>query len=84
MLNMKKDMGGAATRLALAHMIMGARTEGAAARAYYPAVEEFDRRDRAFRPRDVLHLAQPGISVRDQRNTDAEGRLILAERWRWR
>jgi leucyl aminopeptidase len=75
MLNMKKDMGGAATALALAHMIM-ARGLKVRLRVLIPAVEN-SIAGGSFRPRDV-YSSRKGISV-EIGNTDAEGRLILAD-----
>src|SRR6187549_2870582 len=75
MLNMKKDMGGAATALALAHMIM-ARGLKVRLRVIIPAVENAIS-GTSFRPRDV-YVSRKGISV-EIGNTDAEGRLILAD-----
>jgi leucyl aminopeptidase len=75
MLLMKKDMGGAASVLALAHMIMG-RGLKLRLRVVIPAVENAISGD-AFRPRDV-YRSRKGLSV-EIGNTDAEGRLILAD-----
>jgi leucyl aminopeptidase len=75
MLNMKKDMGGAACMLALAHMLM-ARTMRIRLRVLIPAVENAISGS-AFRPRDV-YRSRKGITV-EIGNTDAEGRLILAD-----
>jgi leucyl aminopeptidase len=75
MLNMKKDMGGAATALALAHMIM-ARVLRVRLRLLIPAVEN-SISGTSFRPRDIYH-SRKGISV-EIGNTDAEGRLVLAD-----
>ena len=75
MLNMKKDMAGAATALALAHMIM-ARGLKVRLRVIVPAVEN-SISGTSFRPRDV-YVSRKGISV-EIGNTDAEGRLILAD-----
>jgi leucyl aminopeptidase len=75
MLNMKKDMGGAATALALAHMIM-ARGLKVRLRVLIPAVENAIAGS-SFRPRDV-YKSRKGITV-EIGNTDAEGRLILAD-----
>jgi leucyl aminopeptidase len=75
MLNMKKDMGGAATALALGHMIM-ARKLRVRLRIIIPAVEN-SISGTSFRPRDV-YTSRKGISV-EIGNTDAEGRLILAD-----
>jgi leucyl aminopeptidase len=75
MLNMKKDMGGAATMLALVHMLM-ARGIKLRLRVLIPAVENAVAGS-AFRPRDV-YRSRKGITV-EIGNTDAEGRLILAD-----
>jgi leucyl aminopeptidase len=75
MLNMKKDMGGAATALALAHMIMAGGLK-VRLRVLIPAVENVIS-SAAFRPRDV-YPSRKGITV-EIGNTDAEGRLILAD-----
>ncbi|HVZ50816.1 MAG TPA: leucyl aminopeptidase family protein [Pseudolabrys sp.] len=75
MLNMKKDMGGAATALALAHMIM-ARKLKVRLRVLIPAVEN-SVSGRSFRPRDIF-TSRKGITV-EIGNTDAEGRLVLAD-----
>jgi leucyl aminopeptidase len=75
MLNMKKDMGGAATALALGHMIM-ARKLKLRLRIIVPAVEN-SISGVSFRPRDV-YKSRKGITV-EIGNTDAEGRLILAD-----
>jgi leucyl aminopeptidase len=75
MLNMKKDMGGAATMLALAHMLMG-RGAKLRLRVLIPAVENAIS-GAAFRPRDV-YRSRKGLTV-EIGNTDAEGRLILAD-----
>jgi leucyl aminopeptidase len=75
MLNMKKDMGGAATALALAHMIM-ARGLKVRLRDIIPAVEN-SISGTSFRPRDI-YTSRKGITV-EIGNTDAEGRLVLAD-----
>ncbi len=75
MLNMKKDMGGAATALALAHMVM-AQGLKLRLRVLIPAVEN-SIAGSSFRPRDV-YTSRGGITV-EIGNTDAEGRLILAD-----
>jgi leucyl aminopeptidase len=75
MLNMKKDMGGAASMLALAHMLMGRGTK-IRLRVLIPAVEN-SISGSAFRPRDI-YRSRKGITV-EIGNTDAEGRLILAD-----
>jgi leucyl aminopeptidase len=75
MLNMKKDMGGAACLLALAHMLMDAGIR-IRLRLLVPAVENAISGS-AFRPRDV-YRSRKGLTV-EIGNTDAEGRLILAD-----
>jgi len=75
MLNMKKDMGGAATVLGLAHMVMARRLK-VRLRVLIPAVENAIAGD-AFRPRDI-YRSRKGITV-EIGNTDAEGRLVLAD-----
>jgi leucyl aminopeptidase len=75
MLNMKKDMGGAAALLALAHMLMD-RGAPLRLRVLIPAVENAISGS-AFRPRDV-YRSRKGLTV-EIGNTDAEGRLILAD-----
>ncbi|MEA2906737.1 MAG: leucyl aminopeptidase [Alphaproteobacteria bacterium] len=75
MLNMKKDMGGAACMLALAHMLM-ARKSKLRLRVLIPAVENAISGS-AFRPRDI-YRSRKGTTV-EIGNTDAEGRLILAD-----
>ena len=75
MLMMKKDMGGAATVLALAHMIMDRKLK-VSLRVLIPAVEN-SVSGSAFRPLDV-YPSRKGITV-EIGNTDAEGRLVLAD-----
>ena len=75
MLNMKKDMAGGATALALGHMIM-ARGLKVRLRVIVPAVEN-SISGTSFRPRDI-YKSRKGISV-EIGNTDAEGRLVLAD-----
>ncbi|MEQ1576781.1 MAG: leucyl aminopeptidase family protein [Hyphomicrobium sp.] len=75
MLIMKKDMGGAATVLALAHMIMGQGLD-VRLRVLIAAAENSISGD-AFRPGDVLQ-SRAGKTV-EIGNTDAEGRLVLAD-----
>ena len=72
---MKKDMGGAAHALALARMIMDA---GLKARlvVLIPAVENAVSGE-AMRPGDVIG-SRKGLTI-EIGNTDAEGRLILAD-----
>src|ERR1700678_1975359 len=75
MLLMKKDMGGAASVLALAHMIMDRKLD-LRLRVLIPAVENAIS-GAAFRPLDV-YRSRKGLRV-EVGNTDAEGRLILAD-----
>ncbi|WP_300546697.1 leucyl aminopeptidase family protein [Roseovarius sp.] len=72
---MKKDMGGAATVLGLAHMIMALKLP-LQLRVLIPAVENAVAGN-AFRPGDIL-TARNGLTV-EINNTDAEGRLVLAD-----
>jgi leucyl aminopeptidase len=72
---MKKDMGGAAVTLALAHMIMSVRLR-VQLRVLVPAVEN-SIAGNAYRPGDVL-LTRKGLTV-EVGNTDAEGRLVLCD-----
>ncbi|MBY6044328.1 leucyl aminopeptidase family protein [Phaeobacter italicus] len=72
---MKKDMGGAANVLGLAHMIMALNLP-VRLRVLIPAVENSVSAN-AFRPGDVL-TARNGLTV-EINNTDAEGRLVLAD-----
>jgi leucyl aminopeptidase len=72
---MKKDMGGAATVLGLAHMIMGLGLK-LQLRVLLPAVEN-SVSSSSFRPGDILH-SRKGLTV-EINNTDAEGRLVLAD-----
>jgi leucyl aminopeptidase len=75
MRNMKKDMGGAAAALALAHMVMAARL-AVRLRVLIPAVENAIGGS-AFRPGDIL-TSRKGLTV-EIGHTDAEGRLVLAD-----
>jgi leucyl aminopeptidase len=75
MLMMKKDMGGAATVLALAHMIMDAKLN-LRLRVLIPAVEN-SVSGSAYRPGDVIP-SRKGLKI-EIGNTDAEGRLVLAD-----
>lgn len=75
MLMMKKDMGGAANILGLAHAIVSAKLP-VRLRVLLPVVENAISGN-AFRPGDVLH-SRRGLTV-EIGNTDAEGRLILAD-----
>ncbi len=75
MLLMKKDMGGAATALAAASILMASKAR-IRLRVLIPAVEN-SISGNAFRPGDIL-ASRKGISV-EIGNTDAEGRLILGD-----
>jgi len=75
MLTMKKDMGGAACVLAIAGMVMGAKLK-LRLRVLIPAVEN-SVSGNAMRPGDVFK-SRKGLTV-EIGNTDAEGRLILAD-----
>jgi leucyl aminopeptidase len=72
---MKKDMGGAATVLGLAHMIMDAKLP-VRLRVLIPAVENAVSGS-AYRPGDVIP-SRKGLKI-EIGNTDAEGRLVLAD-----
>ncbi|GGA19505.1 leucyl aminopeptidase family protein [Neptunicoccus cionae] len=72
---MKKDMGGAATVLGLAKMIMELNLP-LRLRVLVPAVENSISAG-AYRPQDIL-TSRKGLSV-EINNTDAEGRLVLAD-----
>jgi leucyl aminopeptidase len=75
MILMKKDMGGAALVIALARMLMGADAP-VQLRLLVPAVEN-SISGRSYRPSDILRSRQ-GLTV-EIGNTDAEGRLVLAD-----
>ncbi|MFT4076636.1 MAG: leucyl aminopeptidase family protein [Asticcacaulis sp.] len=72
---MKKDMGGSAHALALAEWVMASQLP-VALHVLIPAVENSISGD-AFRPGDIL-ASRAGLSI-EIGNTDAEGRLILAD-----
>ncbi len=75
MLAMKKDMGGAATVLAIADMVMGAGLDVRLS-VFVPAAEN-SVSGNAYRPSDVF-ASRKGLTV-EIGNTDAEGRLVLAD-----
>lgn len=75
MLRMKKDMGGAAHVLGLAHMVMAAGLP-VRLRVLIPAVEN-SISGNAMRPLDIVRTRK-GLTV-EIGNTDAEGRLILCD-----
>jgi leucyl aminopeptidase len=72
---MKKDMGGAAVALGLAHLLMSAKLQ-ARVRLLIPAVENAISGN-SYRPGDVL-ATRKGLTV-EVGNTDAEGRLVLCD-----
>ncbi|MEH6835091.1 MULTISPECIES: leucyl aminopeptidase family protein [Falsihalocynthiibacter] len=72
---MKKDMGGSAAVLGLAQMIMSLKLP-LQLRVLVPAVEN-SIDGSAFRPSDIL-ISRKGLTV-EINNTDAEGRLVLAD-----
>jgi leucyl aminopeptidase len=72
---MKKDMGGAATALTLARLVMEGGLD-LRLRTVIPIVENAIAAP-AMRPGDVI-VSRKGISV-EVGNTDAEGRMILAD-----
>jgi leucyl aminopeptidase len=72
---MKKDMGGAAVVLGLAHLLMSRKIR-VQLRVLVPAVEN-SISGNAYRPGDVL-ATRKGLTV-EVGNTDAEGRLILCD-----
>ena len=72
---MKKDMGGAATVMGLAQMIMALKLP-IRLRVLVPAVEN-SIAGNAMRPKDIL-TSRKGLTV-EVNNTDAEGRLVLAD-----
>ncbi|AXC48689.1 leucyl aminopeptidase family protein [Paracoccus suum] len=74
---MKKDMGGAAAVLGLAQMLADlGLTKDIQLRVLIPAVENAIAGD-AMRPGDIL-TSRKGLTV-EVNNTDAEGRLVLAD-----
>lgn len=74
---MKKDMGGAATALGLAQMLINTgAARGLRLRVLIPAVENAISAS-SFRPGDIL-TSRKGLTV-EINNTDAEGRLVLAD-----
>ena len=75
MRNMKKDMGGAASILSLAHLVIASKLK-VRLKVLIPTVNN-DIGPSAMRPGDVFN-SRAGITV-EIGNTDAEGRLILAD-----
>ncbi|MFN8945511.1 MAG: leucyl aminopeptidase family protein, partial [Pseudobdellovibrionaceae bacterium] len=72
---MKKDMGGAASVLALAYWVDQMKYDRPC--DFYLALAENGVDGKAFRPSDVI-VSKAGYSVEID-NTDAEGRLVLAD-----
>ena len=72
---MKKDMGGAATLLGLAQWVDESQLRVAC--DFYFAMAENSVDSRAFRPSDIVQ-SRAGYRVEID-NTDAEGRLVLAD-----
>jgi len=72
---MRKDMGGAATVLGLAHVLLSLKVP-IRLRVLTPAVENAISGN-AYRPGDILQTRK-GLTV-EIGNTDAEGRLILGD-----
>ena len=72
---MKKDMGGAATVLGLARMVMSLDLP-VQLRVLVPAVENLVAGN-ALKPKDIL-TSRKGLTV-EVNDTDAEGRLVLAD-----
>ncbi len=75
MLLMKKDMGGSAHVLALAHLIMSLRLPVRLRVIIATAENAIDAN--AFRPGDVIQ-SRKGLTV-ESGNTDAEGRLVVGD-----
>ncbi|MFT5440802.1 MAG: leucyl aminopeptidase, partial [Alphaproteobacteria bacterium] len=75
MLRMKKDMGGGAHVLGLAHLIMDAKLD-VRLRVLVPAVEN-SVAGNAYRPSDIIKTRK-GLTV-EIGNTDAEGRLVMCD-----
>jgi leucyl aminopeptidase len=75
MLLMKKDMGGAGNIIGLAHIIMANKLP-VRLKVLIPSAENMVS-ENSFRPMDILK-SRKGITV-EVGNTDAEGRLVLAD-----
>ena len=75
MINMKKDMSGAASVLGLAHYLIRLNLN-LNLRILIPCVEN-SLSEKSFRPGDIL-ISRSGMGI-EVKNTDAEGRLILAD-----
>ncbi|MCB0356804.1 MAG: leucyl aminopeptidase family protein [Bdellovibrionales bacterium] len=72
---MKKDMGGSATLVGLAYYLM--KTRAKVNCEFYLGIAENAISSKSFRPGDVLK-SKKGLTV-EIHNTDAEGRLVLAD-----
>jgi leucyl aminopeptidase len=72
---MKKDMGGAASTLGLAYWVDQSKYDGPV--DFYLAIAENAVDGNSMRPSDV-YVSRSGIQVEID-NTDAEGRLVLAD-----
>jgi len=75
MRNMKKDMGGSASLVGFAQWLHA--SDSKAACDIYLAIAENSIDERAFRPSDII-TSRNGLTV-EIHNTDAEGRLVLAD-----
>ncbi len=75
MRDMKKDMGGSASVLGLAHYLISSKSKINA--DFYLALAENSISKNAFRPGDV-YSTRSGKTV-EIHNTDAEGRLVLCD-----
>lgn len=72
---MKKDMGGSAAVVGLAHWVASTNLEQPC--DFYLALAENAISSQSFRPGDIL-TARNGLTI-EIHNTDAEGRLVLAD-----
>lgn len=75
MLNMKKDMGGAANVIGLAYLVLKTNLN-VNLRVVIPTCENMVSAN-SFKPKDIL-TSKSGVTI-ENGNTDAEGRLILAD-----
>lgn len=79
MRNMKKDMGGSATVVSLLYYLIESNQSYDV--DFYIALAENSVGSKSFRPGDI-HKAGNGLTVEID-NTDAEGRLVLADALSW-
>lgn len=79
MRNMKKDMGGSAAVVSVLYYLI--QTEQNLKVDFYIALAENSVGGNSFRPGDI-HKAGNGLTVEID-NTDAEGRLVLADAFSW-